>query len=117
MITLGQIVGSTMPIQFAVNVIDDEGNSYDPTAFPCAVAFALITSPRTAFDPGTATWNTAFWSVQPGNPDPVYWVNVMPGPANGGIPVTAGDYLAYVMITTSSAVPILRGAWVKFTDG
>jgi hypothetical protein len=115
LITLSQLAGSTEPIQFAINAIDDEGSSYDPTGWPVAVAFAAVTSPPAAFDPDTATWNTASWSVQAGNPEPVYWVNVMPGPANGGIPVTAGGYTAYVKITTDSAVPVLPAAYVIFS--
>jgi hypothetical protein len=79
------------------------------------VAFDPVTSPPAVFNPATATWNTASWSVQTGNPEPVYWVNIMAGPANGGIPVTAGSYIAYVKITTSLAVPIRPGAYVNFT--
>lgn len=115
MITLTQLAGSTEPIQFAIGAIDDEGNTVDPTSYPVAVAFAAVTSPPTTFNPAAATWNTAFWSVQAGNPDPVYWVNIMPGPDNGGIPVTAGSYIAYVKITTNSAVPVLPGAYVIFS--
>lgn len=114
-VTLSQLAGSTEPMQFAIEANDDEGNAIDPTPYPPTVAFDLVTSPQTVFNPATATWNTAFWSVQPGNPDPVYWVNIMPGPANGGIPVTAGAYKAYVKITTSEAVPVLLAAYVNFT--
>lgn len=114
MITLTQLAGSTEPIQFAISAIDAEGNSYNPTSDPVAVAFAPVTSPPAVFNPGTATWNTATWSVQAGNPNPVYWVNVMPGPLNGGIPVTAGSYVAYVRVTDNPAVPILPAAYVIF---
>lgn len=112
MITLTQLAGSTEPIQFAIKAITAEGDGLDPTGDPVAVAFALITSPPVTFDPDTATWNMATWSVQPGNPDPVYWVNVLPGP--GGIPVAAGSYVAYVKITDNPAVPVLPAAYVIF---
>ena len=112
MITLSQLAGSTMPTQFAVNAIDAEGNSYNPTGDTVAVAFALVTSPPTTFDPGTATWNAATWSTTPGNPNPVFWVNVLIGPANGGIALAAGSYVAYTKITDDPAVPILPSAYV-----
>jgi hypothetical protein len=115
MITLTQLAGSTAPVQFAVEAIDAEGNAYDPTGDPVYVALSAITSPPTAFDPGTATWNSAFWSVQPGNPAPVYWVNILFGPLNGGVAVTAGSYIAYTKITDDPAVPILPSAYVIFT--
>lgn len=115
MITLTQLAGSTEPMQFSVSVIDAEGNSYDPTGDPAAVAFFLVTSPPASFNPSTATWNTATWSVQAGNPEPVYWLNVMPGPLNGGIPVTAGSYIAYGKITDNPAVPVKPLAYVIFT--
>ena len=78
------------------------------------MAFALVTSPLTPFIPGTATWNTGFWSVQPGNPTPVYWLNILCGPLNGGVAVAAGPYVAYGKITDNPAVPILPLAYVNF---
>lgn len=115
MVTLTQLAGSTMPIQFQVAAIDAEGNPYNPTADPVYVAFAPVTSPPAVFDPAAATWHTASWSVQAGNPGPVYWANILPGPLNGGIPVTAGSYVAYVKITDNPAVPVLPAAYVIFT--
>ena len=115
MITLTQLSGSTAPMGFAINATDEEGNTIDPTVYPdIAVAFDRITSPPTPFDADTATWNTATWSVQPGNPNPVYWVNVTPGP--GGVPVSVGSYTAYVQITTDSPYGvILPAAYAIFT--
>lgn len=115
MITLTQLAGSTAPMGFAIHATDEEGNTIDPTVYPViAVAFAAVTSPPTPFNPGAATWNAATWSVQPGNPDPVYWVNVTPGP--GGVPVTAGSYTAYVKITTNAPYGvILPAVYAVFT--
>lgn len=114
MITLTQMAASTQPIQFSIAASDDEGNVLNPTSYAVAVAFAAITSPPAAFNANTATWNTAEWSTQPGNPNPVYWVNVTPGP--GGIAVTAGAYLAYTQIAAPAGDVILPSAFVIFTD-
>jgi hypothetical protein len=115
LITLTQLAGADMPVQFAIEATDGEGNTIDPTGYPVAVAFAPVTSPPTVFNPATATWytNTVSWSVQPGNPAPVYWVNAVPGP--DGIPVTAGPYVAYVKITATPGFRVLPCAYINFT--
>ena len=115
MITLTQMAASTEPVQFSIDAIDGEGNSYDPSGDPVYVALGAVTSPPTAFNAGTATWYTASWSVQPGNPEPVYWITVLFGPLNGGIPVTAGPYIAYAKITDNPAVPVKPCAYLNFT--
>ena len=112
MVTLTQMASSTAPCQFSVNVIDDEGNPYEPSGDNVKVAFAPVTSPPTAFDADTATWYAATFSVQPG---PVYWVNFMPGPLNGGIPLAAGSYVVKGKITDNPAVPILDGCYLILT--
>jgi hypothetical protein len=112
-ITLTQLADSLAPMQFAIAAIDEDGNTVDPTSFPAEVTFAAITSPPTPFNPGTATWTAASWSVQPGNPGPVYWLNVLPGP--GGVAVAAGSYIAYAKITASPALPILPCVYAVFT--
>lgn len=114
MITLTQLAGSDEPVQFAIDAITAAGASYDPSSLPVAVAFAPVTSPATPFNPDTATWNTASWSVQPGNPAPVYWITIDPGP--GGVAVAAGSYTAYVKITTNAPRGvILPAAYTIFT--
>ena len=112
MVTLTQAAASTAPCQFSVNVIDSEGNPYNPAGDAVVVAFAPVTSPPTVFNAGTATWYAATWSVQPGNPTPVYWVNFMPGPVNGGINLAAGSYIVKGRITDNPAVPILDGCFL-----
>ena len=47
MITLTQLAASTESAQFSISVIDDEGNSYDPTSDPVYVTLGAITSPPT----------------------------------------------------------------------
>lgn len=118
MVTLTQMVWSTAPCQFSVNVIDAEGNPYDPTGDPVEVAYSPVTSPPTAFNPGTATWYPSTWSVQAGNPGPAtYWVNFMPGPVNGGAALAAGAYITVARITDNPAVPILDGCYLILTPG
>jgi len=111
LITLTQLAASLEPVQFAIDAIDEEGNSVDPTGYPVAVALAAITSPPTSFDADTATWNAATWSVQAG-PPVAYWVNIQPGP--GGIAVSAGSYVAYTKITATPSIPILPSAYLVF---
>jgi hypothetical protein len=111
--TLTQLAGSAEPVQFAISAIDDQGNPFDPTIYQVSVAFAPVTSPQAPFVPSSATWNPAAWSTQPGNPEPVYWVNITPGP--GGVVVAAGPYKAYVMIETDAPDGVvLLAAYVNF---
>jgi hypothetical protein len=112
-ITLTQLAASLEPVQFAIEAISNDGTVIDPTGYPVAVAFALVTSPPTAFNPSTATWNTASWSVQAGTPGPVYWVTIQPGP--GGVALAANSYIAYTKITASSSTPILPSAYLVLT--
>jgi hypothetical protein len=113
-VTLTQLAGADMPVQFAIEAEDDEGNTIDPTVYPVAVTFAPVTSPPTVFNPATAIWytNTVSWSVQAGNPEPVYWVNAVPGP--DGIPVAAGSCVAYAKITVSPGFRVLPCAYMNF---
>lgn len=115
MITLTQLAKSAEPMQFAIAAIDGTGASIDPTIWAPEVTFAAVTSPPAAFDPDTATWTPATWSVQAG-PPATYWVNIEPGP--GGIGVTAGSYIAYTKIITDSQHsrgPVLPSAYAVFT--
>ena len=66
MVTLTQIAASTAPCQFSVNVIDAEGNPYDPTGDAVTVAAWAVTSPQVAFNPGTATGTRPHGRQAPG---------------------------------------------------
>ena len=112
MVTLTQMAASTAPCQFSVNVIDAEGNPYDPTGDAVQVAAWAVTSPQAAFNPGTATWYAATWSTSPG---PVHWVNFMPGVLNGGINLGAGSYVVIAKIVDNPAVPLLQGCYLVLT--
>ena len=109
MITLTQLAVSTMPIQLQVSATVN-GASYDPTADPVAIAFVPVTSPPTSMDPTTMEWNTAAWETDAG---PTYWATVLVGPANGGVSLTVGAYVATVKITDDPAVPVLPGAYIN----
>lgn len=114
MVTLTQRAASTAPCQFSVSVIDDTGAPVDPTGNPVEVSYFPVTSPPAEFDPDTATWYAATWSVQPGNP-PTYFVNFMPGPLNGGAPIPAGAYVVIGQVTSTPAVPLLDGCYLILT--
>lgn len=110
--TLTQMAVSTAPCQFSVNVIDAEGNPYNPSGDAVEVAFWAVTSPAAPFSPDTATWYPATWSVSPG---PVYWVNFMPGPANGGINLGAGSFIVIGRVVDNPAIPLLQGCYLILT--
>ena len=112
MITLSQLAGSTEPMQFSIAAIDAEGNPYNPASDPVAVAFPAVTSPPVPFDAGAATWHPASWAIAAG---PVYWVTILVGPANGGVALAAGSYVAMVRITDNPAVPVEPAAYVNIT--
>jgi hypothetical protein len=112
MVTLTQMAASTAPCQFSVSVIDAEGNPYDPSGDEVEVAYWAVTSPQVPFDADTATWYDATFSVQAGNPNPTYWVNFLPGPLNGGIPLAAGAYIVVGRVVDNPAVPILKGCYL-----
>jgi hypothetical protein len=114
LITLTQLAASTESAQFSISVIDDEGNSYDPTSDPVYVALGAITSPPTTFDADTATWYAATWSTQAGNPNPVYWINATFGPLNGAIPAAVGSFICYGKITDNPDVPVKPLAYMTF---
>jgi hypothetical protein len=107
-VTLTQLAVSTEPIQFQV-VATSDGESYDPTGDPVAIAFVPITSPPSSPDPTSGEWNTAYWETDPG---PVYFASILVGPLNGGIPLSVGSYLCVVKVTDNPAVPVKPGAYL-----
>jgi hypothetical protein len=111
MITLTQLAESTEPVQFQIEAIAN-GTPYNPTADSVAVAFVPVTNPPSSPDPVSGEWNTASWETDPG---PVYWVSILVGPLNGGVPLAAGSYIAYVKITDNPAVPVKPGCYLIIT--
>ena len=98
--TLTQIATSTEPIQVSVSATLN-GVSYNPTADPVAWAFVTAGSPPP--DPTSGQFVAGTWETDPG---PVYWASILVGPLNGGTPLTAGSYIAYLRVTDNPAVPI-----------
>jgi hypothetical protein len=116
MITLTQPAASTLPCQFSVNVIDDTGEPVNPTGDEVQVMYYPVTSPPAAFNPGSATWYAATWSVSGSETgSPVYWINFMPGPANSGAALAAGYYIVVGQVIDNPAVPLLSGCRLVLT--
>jgi hypothetical protein len=114
MVTLTQLAASSMPIQLQVQAIKN-GAPYDPSngnTNPVSIAFVPITSPPGSPDPTSGEWNAAYWETDSTTP-PAYWASIMVGPANGGINLAVGSYVATVKITDPSATPVLQGAYVN----
>lgn len=112
MIQLSQYAVSTEPVQFQV-VAWDDGASYNPSSDPVYVAFVPVTGSNPS--PAGATWNTASWEVDAGNPQASYWASILVGPLNGGIVLTAGTYLCFVKVTDNPAVPVKAGAYLTIS--
>lgn len=110
--TLTQLATSTEPVQFRLSATQN-GQAYNPTGDPVAVTFI----PSTGLLPAStalaaATWYPASWQTDPG---PVYWASILVGPLNGGVPLAAGPYVAYVKVTDNPAVPEKPGAYLIIT--
>jgi len=113
MITLTQLASSTEPVQFLVRATDG-GTVYDPSGDPVSVAFVPVTSPPSNPDPTSGEWQPATWEVDAGNPA-TYWASILVGPLNGGVPLAAGTYIAYVRVTDNPAVPVKPGCYLTIT--
>lgn len=106
MITLTQMAVSTEPIQLQVQA------SADPTGDGVQIAFVKVLSPAAASpDPADADWHVGYWETDL-NPT-TWWASVLVGPANGGVPLTAGWYVVYVKVTDNPAVPVKPGCYLQ----
>lgn len=106
MITLTQLAQSTEPIQFSVQATQN-GVPYNFSADPVYVSFVPEGAPPP--DPQAGQWNTASVETDPG---PVYWITILVGPLNGGVPLAIGTYIAYWKVTDNPAVPVKAAAYV-----
>lgn len=104
--TLQQSVVSTQYIQIAVNAISN-GAAYDPTNDVVAMAFVPVQSSPAS--PVPDQWQTASWETDPG---PVYWAQILVGPANGGVVLAAGSYVVWVMVTDNPEIPAFPGCYL-----
>ena len=112
MIQLSQYAVSTEPVQFQVSAQED-GGVYNPSSDPVYCAFVLVTGPNPS--PDGATWNTASWEVDSGNPSPSFWATILVGPANGGIVLTPGTYACFLKVTDDPAVPVKFAAYLTIS--
>jgi hypothetical protein len=94
-----QSVLSTQYIQVPVTV--RSASPYNPSGDAVQFAFVPVTYPQAA----PSVWYTGSWSVFPG---PVYWAQILVGPANGGVALAAGSYEAWLKITDSPEIPVLQ---------
>ena len=107
--TVTQSVLSTNFVQVPVTVITPAG--YDPTGDTVQFAFIPASYPQPL--PGSSDWNAGSWVTFPG---PVYWAQILVGPLNGGVNLAAGNYLAWLKITDSPAVPVLQPFTLTILD-
>jgi hypothetical protein len=76
------------------------GLPYNPTADP--VAFAFMPQPANA-NPANTDWHTGTWATTGTN---TYLAQILVGPANSGVPLTAGTYNVWIKITDNPEVPV-----------
>lgn len=98
--TLTQSSLSTEYVQTLVRVT--AAVPYDPSRDTLAWAFtnasAFPAQQPSAWYPGT-------WDVWPG---PLYYAQVLVGPANGGVVLSQGRWQAYLRVTDDPEVPVLQ---------
>lgn len=102
---LQQLATSTMYFyQQVVATLITTGASYDPTADTVQMSF----QPQPSFGPPAdpSSWSPAFWTTGPGS---TYFATILVGPANGGLVLPVGSYVAVVKITDSPEIPALFG--------
>lgn len=109
--TLTQLAQSTEPVQVSIGATLN-GAVYNPTGDTVAMAFVPAQPSGQPPDPASGQWQPAAWETDPG---PVYWASILVGPLNGGIPLTAGNYIVYVKVTDSPAVPVKPGCYLTIT--
>jgi hypothetical protein len=111
-ITLTQAAESTELVQFQVLATLD-GATYNPASDPVSVAFLPVASPLpSAPAPSSGEWNAASWETDSG---PIFWASILVGPLNGGVALTAGGYVCFVMVTATPYAPIRPGAFLIIT--
>jgi hypothetical protein len=98
--TITQSSLSTQYVQVLVQVT--AAAPYDPSRDTVSWAF----TPASAFPAQQpATWNPGSWDVWPG---PLYYAQVLIGPANGGIVLSTGTWQSWVKISDDPEIPVLQ---------
>lgn len=100
--TLTQSVLSTQNVQTLVQVTSTNG--YNPTSDTVSFAFTNA-SAFPAQSPGDGDWDAGTWVTYPG---PLYYAEILVGPANGGIVLTQGRWQCWVRIVDFPEVPVLQ---------
>ena len=100
--TLTQSSLSTQYVQALVKVT--AAAPYDPSRDPVAFAF---TNSRAfpAEIPGPGDWHPGSWDVWPG---PLYYAQVLVGPANGGVVLSTGTWQAWLRVTDDPEIPVIQ---------
>lgn len=83
------------PVDYVVG-----GTVRNPSADP--VAFAFMPNPADA-SPGSGDWHTGSWIATTSG---TYAAQILLGPNNGGLVLTAGVYNVWIRITDSPEVPV-----------
>ena len=107
--TLTQSSLSTQYVQVLVRAT--AAIPYDPSRDLVAFAF---TNARAfpAQVPGDGDWNPGTWDVWPG---PLYYAQILVGPANGGVVLSTGTWQSWVKISDSPEIPVLQPFLLQIT--
>lgn len=100
--TLTQSSLSTEYVQTLVTVT--AAQAYDPSRDTVSWAFTNAGA-FPAQQPGGGDWTAGSWDVWPG---PLYWAQVLVGPANGGLVLSQGRWQAWLKVGDDPEVPVLQ---------
>ena len=103
---LTQLATSTLYFWQQVQATRIDGTVINPTSDVVAIAFQPVPTFGPPSDPTSGQYNAAIWGTGPG---PTYWAGILVGPANGGLVLAIGSYVAAVKITDNPEVPCLWG--------
>lgn len=98
--TLTQSSLSTQYVQVLVQATAAE--AYDPSRDTLAWAF---TNAQAFPAQQPAVWYAGSWDVWPG---PLYYAQVLVGPANGGVVLSVGSWQVWLRVTDDPEVPVLQ---------
>jgi hypothetical protein len=100
--TLTQSSLSTQYVQVLVQVTST--NNYNPTSDLVEFAFTNA-SAFPAQLPADEDWTSGSWDPYPG---PLYYAQVLVGPANDGVVLSQGRWQAWVKLASYPEVPVLQ---------
>jgi hypothetical protein len=86
-----------MPVQ-----VRQAGAAVDPTGYTVQVAFTADGT-----DPVSGDWKTGSWETDAAPVPDRYWAKCLVGPG-GAVALAVGTYVAWVKITASPEIPVLR---------